>query len=215
MRAIFISILAVFAALADGRAENSFSPPALTGQTFIHDPSTVVTDGGRYYVFGTGPGIRTKSSPNLVQWAAGKPVFREPPAWINNFVPTFGEYFWAPDIIRVDGKFLLYYAASTWQKPVSVIGLATSPTLDPAATNYLWKDCGPVIASTNGYGFNAIDPSVFRDDDGKLWLAFGSYWQGHLPDRTRPAHRPAHRNRLPDLPSGLEQIHRGRVPDAA
>jgi len=178
MRAIFISILAVFAALADGRAENSFSPPALTGQTFIHDPSTVVTDGGRYYVFGTGPGIRTKSSPNLVQWAAGKPVFREPPAWINNFVPTFGEYFWAPDIIRVDGKFLLYYAASTWQKPVSVIGLATSPTLDPAATNYLWKDCGPVIASTNGYGFNAIDPSAFRDDDGRLWLAFGSYWQG-------------------------------------
>ena len=178
MRAILISLFAAFAALADGRAENVFSPATLSGQTFIHDPSTIVKDDGRYYVFGTGPGIRTKSSPDLVHWEAGKPVFREPPAWINNFVPTFGEYFWAPDILRVDGNFLLYYAASTWQKPVSVIGLATSPTLNPAATNYLWTDCGPVIASTNGYGFNVIDPSVFLDDDGRLWLAFGSYWQG-------------------------------------
>jgi hypothetical protein len=77
MRAIFISIFATLSVLAGGRAENNFSPPALTGQTFIHDPSTVVQDGNRYYVFGTGPGIRTKSSPDLVQWAAGKPVFRE------------------------------------------------------------------------------------------------------------------------------------------
>jgi arabinan endo-1,5-alpha-L-arabinosidase len=178
MRAILILLFAAFAALADGRTENGFSPATLTGQTFIHDPSTIVKDGGRYYVFGTGPGIRTKSSPDLIHWESGRPVFREPPSWINHFVPAFGEYFWAPDIISADGKFLLYYAASTWQKPVSVIGLATSPTLDPAATNYLWTDGGPVITSTNGYGFNAIDPSVFRDDDGKLWLAFGSYWQG-------------------------------------
>ncbi len=166
------------ATLVDGCAENGFSPLPLSGQTFIHDPSTVVKDGNRYYVFGTGPGIRTKSSPDFIQWEAGRPVFRDPPAWVNHFVPSFGEYFWAPDIIHVNGKFLLYYAASTWQKPVSAIGLATSPTLNQAATNYLWTDCGPVITSTNGYGFNAIDPSAFLDDDGKLWLAFGSYWQG-------------------------------------
>jgi arabinan endo-1,5-alpha-L-arabinosidase len=183
MRAILISILAALAALADARAGDDFSPLALSGQTFIHDPSTIVKDGGRYYVFGTGPGIRTKSSPDLVRWKAGRPVFRKLlfrklPAWIKDFVPAFDGGFWAPDIIRVDGKFLLYYAASTWQKPVSVIGLATSPTLNPAATNHLWTDRGPVIASTNGCGFNAIDPSVFLDDDGKLWLAFGSYWQG-------------------------------------
>ena len=92
MRAILILLFAAFAALADGRTENGFSPATLTGQTFIHDPSTIVKDGGRYYVFGTGPGIRTKSSPDLIHWESGRPVFREPPSWINHFVPAFGEY---------------------------------------------------------------------------------------------------------------------------
>ena len=81
-------------------------------------------------------------------------------------------------MVKSNGKFLLYYAYSTWQKQISVIGLATSPTLDQSATNYSWEDCGPVICSTNKMDFNTIDPSVFEDRDGKLWLAFGSYWQG-------------------------------------
>jgi arabinan endo-1,5-alpha-L-arabinosidase len=29
-----------------------------------------------------------------------------------------------------------------------------------------------------GAAFNAIDPSVFHDTDGRLWLVFGSYWTG-------------------------------------
>jgi len=29
-----------------------------------------------------------------------------------------------------------------------------------------------------GEAYNAIDPSVFQDRDGSLWLAFGSYWSG-------------------------------------
>jgi arabinan endo-1,5-alpha-L-arabinosidase len=78
----------------------------------------------------------------------------------------------------VDGKFLLYYAVSSWGKQVSAIGLATSPTLDSSAANYHWTDHGIVIASTNGSDFNTIDPSVMLDDDGKLWMSFGSFWHG-------------------------------------
>lgn len=172
----------LFVAAAGARAADvgdaHFKPMALQGNTFIHDPSTVIKDGDHYYVFGTGYGISFKSSPDLIHWKRLKPVFSNPPAWTGTAVPEFEGFFWAPDIIQVNGRFLLYYAVSSWGKQVSAIGLAISPTLDPSATNYLWTDRGMVISSTNGGDFNTIDPSVMLDKDGKLWLAFGSYWHG-------------------------------------
>jgi len=178
MNKSFLALL-LFAALTARCADtNSFTPWPLTGETFIHDPSTIIEDGSNYYIFGTGSGIRTKSSPDLIHWAAGNPVFDTPPAWTAKAVPAFHGHFWAPDIIRVNGKFFLYYAVSTMGKQLSAIGVASNPTLDSAATNYLWTDCGPVITSTGGMDFNTIDPSVMLDADGKLWLSFGSYWEG-------------------------------------
>lgn len=173
---LFSAILLVAGAAQS--AETNFTPLALTGQTFIHDPSTIIKDGANYYIFGTGRGIQTKSSPDLIHWGAGDPVFPTPPVWIRDFVPGFRDSFWAPDVIRSNGKFFLYYAVSSLGKQTSALGLATNETLDQNATNYSWQDCGPVISSTNGMAFNTIDPSVMRDTDGKLWLAFGSFWEG-------------------------------------
>ena len=48
---------------------------------------------------------------------------------------------------------------------------------DPA---YRWTDHGIVLQSKEGGDFNTIDPSVFFDDNGSLWLAFGSYWKGGI-----------------------------------
>ena len=60
----------------------------------------------------------------------------------------------------------------------SAIGLATNSTLDPGDPAYHWIDQGFVVRTQDGDGYNAIDPCVFHDRDGSLWLTFGSYWSG-------------------------------------
>lgn len=153
-------------------------PLPIRGTVGIHDPSTIVKCKGRYYVFGTGRGIVSRSSADLVYWEAGPPVFDDPPAWTIEAVPGFSGYFWAPDIVYVNGKYHLYYSVSTWGSQVSAIGLATNPTLDPSDPDYHWTDQGPVIQSTNGSPYNCIDPSILLDSNGTMWMAFGSYWNG-------------------------------------
>src|SRR5271156_6820660 len=109
----------LFAALAANYAETKFEPLPLEGQTFIHDPSTIVKDGNRFYVFATGWGIRIKSSPDLIHWENGDSVFNLAPAWPTKVVPNFFGNMWSPDVVRVNGKFYLYYSVSTFGKHVS------------------------------------------------------------------------------------------------
>jgi arabinan endo-1,5-alpha-L-arabinosidase len=35
-----------------------------------------------------------------------------------------------------------------------------------------------VVRSSNADNFNAIDPALFHDTDGRLWMVFGSFWSG-------------------------------------
>ena len=150
----------------------------LRGELTIHDPSTIVECDDTYWVFGTGRGILSRSSGDLVEWRAGPPVFEAPPAWTTNVVARSRGRFWAPDVIRINGRYLLYYSVSSWGSRNSAIGLATSPTLTPGSSGSRWEDRGPVIRSSEAGDFNAIDPSVMRDSSGRLWLAFGSFWSG-------------------------------------
>lgn len=143
------------------------------------DPSTIVKCKDEFWVFYTGHGIPSFHSNDLVKWEPGPPVFRTAPEWIAAAVPQNGNMnYWAPDVIHLGDRYLLYYAVSSFGKITSAIGLATTPTLDPADAGYHWTDHGVVVQSLEGGDFNAIDPSVFSDDNGTLWLAFGSYWSG-------------------------------------
>ncbi len=122
----------------------SAMPTDLRGSLGIHDPSAVIKCGNRYYVFGTGIGIASKSSTDKQYWVTGPNVFANSPNWTTNAVPGFGNDFWAPDIEFFNGQYYLYYAVSTFGSNVSAIGLAI-PT--PPGVNRLiiarWTNQGP------------------------------------------------------------------------
>ncbi len=143
-----------------------------------HDPTELVKEAGRYWVFNTGEGIWVMSSPNsdFSGWQGEDPVFSNGtwPAWINDYVSGFGGHFWAPAIIHMNGKWHLYYSCSTFGSQNSTIGLATTDSLGSGN----WTDQGMVTYSNNTWNVNSIDADIFRDNDGKVWMIYGSYWSG-------------------------------------
>lgn len=144
-----------------------------------HDPSTPVYSDGEYWIYGTGPGLASWRSKDLLSWTAGPRVFESAPAWVATTVPdNRNASFWAPDIIRVGDRYLLYYSVSAFGKRTSAIALATNTTLNPENAAYRWKDEGVVVESGTADNYNAIDPALLLDRDGKLWMSFGSYWSG-------------------------------------
>jgi arabinan endo-1,5-alpha-L-arabinosidase len=145
----------------------------------VHDPSTIVKCKDEYWFFSTGRGVLSHHSKDLKTWEAGPPVVPERPEWIAQAVPAArGNSFWAPDVIHQGDRYMLYYSVSTFGKNTSAIGLVTSPTLDPDDPAYKWTDHGPIVQSKQSDDFNTIDPCVTVDADGKMWLAFGSFWSG-------------------------------------
>jgi arabinan endo-1,5-alpha-L-arabinosidase len=121
--------------------------------------------------------VRSYRSRDLRRWEPGPRAIVELPQWARRYVKD--DRLWAPDVIRAgDGRYFLYYSASSWGKNTSAIGLASNATLDPADPNFRWVDEGIVIASTPADDFNAIDPAVTFAADGTMWLSFGSFWSG-------------------------------------
>ena len=148
----------------------------LLGDTRAHDP-TFLIDAGRQYVFTTGAGLQRLVSSDGKTWARIKPIFTPEniPAWWMDAVPAHkGVDVWAPKLFRHAGRMWVLYSISTFGKNTSAIGLisATSPDADD------WRDEGLVVASQASDNFNAIDPDVMADSDGRLWMSYGSFWGG-------------------------------------
>jgi arabinan endo-1,5-alpha-L-arabinosidase len=152
----------------------------LKGDLRVHDPVMIKQD-GRYYIFHTGRGISIKTSEDRVEWKNAGRVFPagQLPVWHREDIPGQDGNLWAPDIHYRDGLYHLYYSVSAWMNFNSSIGYATNITLDPDDPQYRWVDHGKVISYKNGgEGVNVIDPMVFTDDDGRVWLFYGSYQAG-------------------------------------
>lgn len=78
----------------------------------------------------------------------------------------------APSVIEADGQYILYYSVSTLGSQDSVVGYATSTTMEAGT----WVDHGSTgVESSSSSPYNAIDPTMI-EVDGSYFLSFGSYW---------------------------------------
>ena len=144
------------------------------GDTGAHDP-TLLIQGDRWFAFTTGPGLqRLESTDAGVTWRRLAPVFTQAPAWWADAVPEHqGLDVWAPKLFEHRGRVWVLYSISTFGKNRSAIGLASSDRPDGN-----WRDEGLVVQSVASDRFNAIDPDLFVERDGRLWLSYGSFWDG-------------------------------------
>jgi arabinan endo-1,5-alpha-L-arabinosidase len=158
----------------------------------VHDPSVIKVN-DTYYVFGSH--LASAKSKDLMSWtqistsaAPGNkliPNAKEEMAEALKWAQT--NTFWANDVIQLkDGKFYMYYSNCKGDSPVGDIGIAVSDNIEGP-----YKDKGMIIKSgmwnkpsedSKIYNAtvhpNAVDPNVFFDKEGILWMVYGSYSGG-------------------------------------
>lgn len=168
----YVSLVLIIFCIADIKAQSFFKGVA------VHDPVIIKQD-STYYLFSTGNGIKVQSSKDLQNWKPQKSVFASAPIWAVNAIPNFKGHIWAPDISYHNNQYYLFYSVSIFGKNSSAIGVATNKTLNQSDSNFKLVDHGKVIESIPGKNnWNAIDPNIIKDDSGKTWMTFGSFWDG-------------------------------------
>ncbi|WP_407562299.1 arabinan endo-1,5-alpha-L-arabinosidase [Streptomyces sp. 184] len=197
--------LAAAAALAllPGSAAAYPGPGLVTGDVYVHDPSMVRTDSGKYLLYSTHGLVEGRASTDRTAFGRTGDAFGRAPGWWAEYSP--GNDPWAPDVSKVGDTYYMYYSLSTFGSNHSAIGLATSSTGEPGS----WQDRGRVIDSQPGDDYNAIDPSLLVDG-GTWYLAFGSWWSGIKqievdPATGKPAGEPVLRS-LASRPTGTKAV---------
>lgn len=117
----------------------------------------------KLYIYSTGGQI-SRSDDGGITWESLGTVGISPD-W-----GTSGAGFWAPDIVQIGDKLLLYYSLSVWDDPNPGIGVASAEHPEGP-----WTDHGKLFTSQEIGVDNSIDPCVFVGQDGNVYMIWGSF----------------------------------------
>ena len=161
----------------------------------VHDPSVIKVE-NEYYVFGSH--LSAAKTQDLMNWqrvadgvSAANPLFEDVTSELaETFAWAEADTLWATDVIQLaDGKFYMYYNACRGDSPLSAMGVAVADQVEgPYQNKQLFLRSGNK-ASNGEPGYihpeynayihpNVVDPNVFYDDTGRLWMIYGSYSGG-------------------------------------
>ena len=168
------------------------SAPNYGSNVSVHDPSIFKDDDGKYYTFGSHFDVAT--STDLMRWtqawsggndAKAARLYGSNPTWQTTLATAFQHVgvdgdnrppasTWAPDVIKLNGKYYMYYSLSTFGSSKSYIGRVEASSVTGPYSNSV------EVVKTPGSGGtpNAIDPAIFYDKEGKLWMVYGSFFGG-------------------------------------
>ena len=191
--------------LAQGAVAQTGFTPITFKNAAVHDPS-VIKVGNTFYVFGSH--LASAKSDDLMNWQQlTDGVSATNPLFLNGAANVFSELsetfawaesntLWAADVRQLaNGKFIMYYNACKGDAPRSALGIALADRIEGP-----YVDKGIILrsgmwgqASHDGTVYdalkhpNAVDPHVFPDTAGRLWMIYGSYSGGIFIMKMNPA----------------------------
>jgi len=143
----------------------------------VADPSIVRGDDGYFYIFSTN-GVVLRSEDACTFEVFAEKVIDQPTWWQECYEEAAGYGQWAPDVIKVQDKWIYYYSLSAWGKCCG-IGYAIS---DNVAGPY--EDQGKLFTVAEIGIQNCIDSQVIIDDDGSVYMVVGSFQGLYLLELT-------------------------------
>lgn len=158
----------------------------------VHDPS-IIKVGAEYYVFGSH--LAAARTSDLMNWTPVADGVNNSNPLFTNVLTALQETFawsqsndlWAPDVVRLaDGRYYFYYDSCRGDSPLSAMGVAVADSVAGPYTNrQVFLRSGMAGLSQDGVTFydarihpNVIDPQIFFDRNGALWMIYGSYSGG-------------------------------------
>lgn len=158
----------------------------------VHDPSIVEAEGS-YYIFGSH--LAAARTEDLMSWemvadgvTSVNPLFVDVISELHEIFDWSGVTgLWANDVIRIDDLFYMYPNLSRLDSPRASMGLAIADRVEGPYSfagiflqSGMWDEIsedGENIYDPQIHP-NTVDPDAFFDQEGTMWMAYGSYSGG-------------------------------------